>query len=141
MNNVDGAVTAFDYSNLTPVFCDISLSNIIDMGINLSVDPSVPHFWVLIKKKIICYQYLQGQFIQFAELPLGDTPLAVSWLKDTLFLQFKDHIQCINIHSSSVVSDLKIQIKNANLIQNMKLMETGGLLALTSPTTFSSIIY
>lgn len=109
------------------------------MGINLDTDSKIPHFWILLKKRILLYQYIQGQLIQFNDVPLNDTPLLVSWLEDTLFLQFKDHTQSMNIHTMQLVADLKTVVKNTNQMC-MKLLQTQSLLVASSPNSYSCIV-
>ena len=102
-------------------------------------DPSIPFFWILIKKRIILYQYMQGQFIQFSEIPLNDTPLVVNWFEDDVALQYKDRIDYINIHTTQQIASLKTQVKNGNQMA-MKLLQNQSILVASANTTYSFVV-
>lgn len=135
---IDGSITAFDFATLSPVFCNIPHTNVLDMGVHLTSETSIPLFWVLIKKRVFLYQYVQGQFKQYQEIPLNDTPLVMSWYEEVLLLQFKDRVITISIHTGQQINEFKTQVKNVAQM-SMKLLQTKSILVSSSPSSYSSI--
>ena len=75
---IDGIISAFDFNSLSPLFCEIDVQNVLDMGLNWMLWEGALQVWVLIKKRLLLYSYDHGQFRQFQTIPLNDTPLRIS---------------------------------------------------------------
>ena len=91
-------MTAFDFATLSPVFCNINVTGILDMGVNYAEEDGVLKMWVLVKKAIHFFVYSQGQFNEYQTIALNDTPLLMEWIDDRLFLQYKDRL--VALHGS-----------------------------------------
>lgn len=106
--DVDGVLSAFDYNNLTPVFCDISTTNILDVGINFGSKEGTPELWVLQKKLLLLFEFSEGQFRTKQSLPLPETPLQTCWQGNALFLQFKDRLTELDAVNGQILREVKL---------------------------------
>jgi hypothetical protein len=125
----DGSVSAFDYVNLSPVFCNFDVSNILDIGFNYETENDIFQMWVLSKKRITLFNYFQGQFSQFQDLPLSDTPQQVCWASSTLLLQYKDHLTATNVFDLTPFLDLKTPVKSVSHLRLQYLSSRSVLFA------------
>lgn len=109
--DVDGILSAFDYHNLTPVFCDISTTNILDVGINFGSKEGTPELWVLQKKLLLLFEFSEGQFRNKQSLLLTETPLQTCWQGSVLFLQFKDRVTELDATTGQILREVKLAVK------------------------------
>lgn len=109
--DVDGVLSAFDYNNLTPVFCDIKATNILDVGINFGSKEAIPELWVLQKKLLLLFEFSDGQFRNKQSLPLVDTPLQTCWQDNVIYLQFKDHVTELDATTGQNLREVKLAVK------------------------------
>lgn len=135
-SRLDGVLSAFDFTSLSPIFCDISVTNILDMGINGTLRDNCLQFWILVKKRVILYTFSQGQFAKLQEIPLADTPLLVSWIGPLLLLQSKDSLLVMDLSTPQSSTTFKTALKNSSQA-TLRLLSNHRLFFSTSPTSFS----
>lgn len=108
---VGGLISAFDFTTLGPLFCNIDLQSILDMGINYhSPDDSI-QVWILMKKRVVLFQHDHGQFQQIQSIQLNDTPLQMVWAGTFLYLQFKDKLVQYAQESGLPTAEMKFASK------------------------------
>lgn len=135
---IDGIISAFDFNSLSPLFCEIDVQNVLDMGLNWMLWEGALQVWVLIKKRLLLYSYDHGQFRQFQTIPLNDTPLRISWVRSNVYLQYKDHLMVIDVSSLQVLSDVKLPVKFSAPLE-MKVLNSGTVVFNSAPGVYSSV--
>ena len=135
-SRLDGVLSAFDFSSLSPIFCDIPVTNILDIGINGTLRDNCIQFWILVKKRVILYTFSQGQFNQIREIPLADTPLLVSWIDNLLLLQSKESLLVMDLSTSHSSTTFKTALKSSQQAC-LRLLSSNRIFFSTSPTSFS----
>ena len=135
---IDGVISAFDFNSLSPLFCEIEVTGVLDMGLNYMLHEGSLQVWVLVKKRLLLYTYDHGQFQQSQAIPLNDTPLRVCWVRSSVFLQYKDHLVEIDESSLQVISDVKIPTKFSTPL-DMKVFNSGSIVFNSSPGVYSLV--
>ena len=130
-------MTAFDFATLSPVFCNINVTGILDMGVNYAEEDGVLKMWVLVKKAIHFFVYSQGQFNEYQTIALNDTPLLMEWIDDRLFLQYKDRLVEMRCTDRSILSENRTAVKNAAQLC-LKVLSNDALLLASSPNILIS---
>ena len=120
---VDGVISALDFETLGPVFCNIDLTSVLDMGLNANSPDNSIQVWVLMKKRIVLLQHEHGQFQTIQSITLPDTPIQLAWSGHFLYLQWKDKLVQYSDETGSQTGEMKFGTKVASPCE-MRVMDS-----------------